>query len=127
MDPVGQAANMTVPRPEYPRPQFARPDWLCLNGTWQFEIDAGDSGYERGLHERDLTGEITVPFCPESPLSGIGNFDFMAAVWYRRTITLPEEWRGRRAALWCCRLRHDSLGKWSGDRASPWRVQPVYV
>ena len=41
---------MSTPRPEYPRPQFVRADWLCLNGEWQFEIDAGDSGLERGLH-----------------------------------------------------------------------------
>ncbi|MBW2282915.1 MAG: hypothetical protein JRG82_19495, partial [Deltaproteobacteria bacterium] len=57
---------MTVPRPEYPRPQFARERWLCLNGEWQFEIDAADSGLERGLLERPLAGSITVPFCPES-------------------------------------------------------------
>ena len=45
---------MNIPRPEYPRPQFVRPDWLCLNGEWEFEIDAGDSGLERGLRERTL-------------------------------------------------------------------------
>jgi RNA polymerase sigma-70 factor (ECF subfamily) len=39
------------PRPEYPRPQFVRADWLNLNGQWQFEIDAGDSGLERGLKD----------------------------------------------------------------------------
>jgi hypothetical protein len=45
---------MSVPRPEYPRPQFVRQDWLSLNGTWEFEIDGGDSGLERGLRERAL-------------------------------------------------------------------------
>ncbi|ARQ67926.1 glycoside hydrolase family 2 protein [Streptomyces marincola] len=88
-----------VPRPEYPRPQFVRGDWLNLNGTWQFEFDRGDSGRERGLLERDLTGEITVPFCPESELSGIGETDFLEAVWYRRTLTPPAEWAGRRLLL----------------------------
>ena len=39
---------MDVPRNEYPRPQFVRSDWLCLNGPWQFEIDAGDSGADTG-------------------------------------------------------------------------------
>jgi len=29
-----------------------RKDWLCLNGEWQFEIDAGDTGFDRGLVER---------------------------------------------------------------------------
>lgn len=88
-----------VPRPEHPRPQFVRPDWLCLNGEWQFEIDAGDSGRERGLVERGLGGRITVPFCPESSLSGVHHTDFMAAVWYRRAVTIPPSWDGRRVLL----------------------------
>ena len=89
----------SIPRPEYPRPQFVRDDWLCLNGEWQFEIDPGDSGLERGLAERELSGRIIVPFCPESSLSGVGNTDWMNAVWYRRTITIPPEWAGRNVLL----------------------------
>ena len=88
-----------VPRAEYPRPQFVRADWLCLNGAWQFEIDQADSGLERGLLTRDLNGTITVPFCPESSLSGVENRDFLNAVWYRRTVTLPVAWLGRRVLL----------------------------
>ncbi|HLV35817.1 MAG TPA: glycoside hydrolase family 2 TIM barrel-domain containing protein [Spirillospora sp.] len=88
-----------IPRSEYPRPQFVREDWLCLNGEWQFEIDQGDSGLERGLLERDLTDTIIVPFCPESKLSGIENHDYLNAVWYRRTVTIPEAWAGRRVLL----------------------------
>ncbi|MEQ7004698.1 sugar-binding domain-containing protein [Actinopolymorpha sp. B17G11] len=87
------------PRPEYPRPQFVRPDWLNLNGPWQFEIDRGDTGLERRLAERDLGSEITVPFCPESELSGIGDVDFLHAVWYRRTIQVPDSWAGRTVLL----------------------------
>lgn len=92
-------AMETVPRPEYPRPQFVRDQWLCLNGEWQFEIDAGNSGRERGLIERDLSGSIIVPFCPESQLSGIENTDFLNAVWYRRAVTIPKEWKGKSALL----------------------------
>ena len=90
---------MKTPRPEYPRPQFVRPDWQCLNGKWQFEIDAGDSGLERGLLKRELKDEIQVPFCPESELSGIGETDFMDAVWYRRTVKVPEAWSGKGVML----------------------------
>jgi beta-galactosidase/beta-glucuronidase len=101
-------ANVSgVPRSEYPRPQFVRvngqgqADWLCLNGSWDFEIDHGDSGYDRGLTKADakLSGTITVPFCPESPLSGVGNTDFMRAVWYKRTVAIPENWKGKRVLL----------------------------
>ncbi len=83
---------MSIPRPEYPRPQMVRPDWLCLNGQWQFEIDASDSGLARGLRERKLAGQITVPFCPESSLSGVEHVDFMDAVWYRLEAVVPAEW-----------------------------------
>ena len=84
---------MTIPRPEYPRPQFVRSDWLCLNGEWEFEIDSGDSGLARSLVTSPLADTITVPFCPESPLSGVGHTDFMAAVWYRKTVQVPEGWK----------------------------------
>lgn len=91
---------MSIPRPEYPRPQWVRETWSNLNGCWEFEIDAGSSGRARGLMAADhLANRIQVPFCPESRLSGIGQVDFMAAVWYRRTVTLPETWGGKRVLL----------------------------
>jgi len=90
----------SIPRPEYPRPQFSRPSWMNLNGSWQFEIDHGGSGRARGLVEKQpLNGSIVVPFCPESKLSGVEYKDFMAAVWYRRSFTLPKEAIGQRVLL----------------------------
>ncbi len=84
------ATNNGIPRPEYPRPQFVRKEWLNLNGTWDFEIDNGKSGRERRMFDSyPFNARITVPFCPESALSGIGNKDFMSAVWYKRTVELP--------------------------------------
>ena len=91
--------NPTIPRPEYPRPQLVRNDWLNLNGQWQFEIDQADSGIKRGLLDRDLTGEITVPFCPESDSSGVACHDHMNAMWYRRTVEIPAAWAGRKVLL----------------------------
>ncbi len=86
---------MSIPRSEHPRPQFFRPDWQNLNGQWQFEIDHGRSGKARGLAKSEsLSGEITVPFCPESSLSGVEFKDFMAAVWYKRTLHIPAEKAG---------------------------------
>lgn len=91
------------PRSEHPRPDFQRDSWLCLNGTWQFEIDNNDDGTGRGLTSgKELAAKITVPFCPESSLSGIGNYDssvFMKNVWYRRTFEVPAAMQGRRVLL----------------------------
>ncbi|GAB7192000.1 glycoside hydrolase family 2 [Kineococcus sp. NUM-3379] len=97
-----------VPRPEHPRPSSTRPDWLCLNGQWEFEADAGDSGLERGLLGRPLASRITVPFAPESELSGIGDTDFTAAVWYRREVEVPAAWAGRRVLLHFGAVDHDA-------------------
>ncbi|MFF0226767.1 glycoside hydrolase family 2 protein [Streptomyces sp. NPDC004629] len=96
------------PRPEYPRPQFVRESWLNLNGEWQFEIDRSDTGLERGLRERELTGRIVVPFCPESTLSGVGETDFLEAVWYRRTVTVPAAWADARVLLHFGAVDHDT-------------------
>ncbi len=106
-----------VPRSEYPRPQFVREEWLCLNGEWQFEMDQGDSGLERGLLERELNSSIVVPFCPESKLSGIENPDFMDAVWYRRTVDVPAEWAGRRTLLHFQAVDYDATVWVNGEEA----------
>ena len=89
-----------TPRPEYPRPQFERAEWVNLNGTWSFDFDFSKSGMERSLfNSKGLEQSITVPFCPESPLSGIGYTDFIPAVWYQRTLSVPAEWAGKRVLL----------------------------
>lgn len=80
-------------RTEHPKPQFERKTWQNLNGKWQFEIDNGKSGVDRGLYKTDtaLSGSIEVPFCPESELSGVNHKDFMYSVWYKRKINIEKE------------------------------------
>ena len=91
--------EIAIPRPEHPRPQMVRDMWLSLNGEWEFEIDQGDSGHERGLVERPLRERITVPFCPESALSRVHVSDHLNTVWYRRTLHVPQSWAGQHALL----------------------------
>ena len=76
-----RVAAEEMPRPEYPRPQFERSQWLCLNGTWTYAFDFGRTGLERDWHEsKGFDGRITVPFCPESQLSGVGYTDFIPSL-----------------------------------------------
>ena len=85
-----------IPRGEHPRPQWLRQSWQSLNGTWDFAFDFGVSGEARGMAAGgEYPLKITVPFCPESRLSGIGHTDFIPAVWYRRTITVDDPGKGR--------------------------------
>jgi beta-galactosidase/beta-glucuronidase len=96
--------NSFIPRSEYPRPQMTRPTWQNLNGEWDFLFDFGNSGVERefyldeNFNKRDIQ-KITVPFCPESKLSGIGYTDFIPCIWYQRTLNVPEAWAGQQILL----------------------------
>ncbi len=92
--------GIEIPRPEYPRPQFERADWMNLNGTWSYEFDFSKSGIERSLFTNEGFGKtILVPFCPESPLSGVNHKDFIDAMWYQRKLSIPEAWAGKRILL----------------------------
>ena len=69
----------------YPRPQMKRDSYINLNGAWDFSVN-----YEK-------QGQIRLPFCPESKLSGIGkHYEEGDLLCYNRTFTLPEGFnRGR--------------------------------
>ena len=95
---------MSIPRSEYPRPQFERSNWLSLNGEWSFLRDRAVSGKARKLYNAGneaFPDKITVPFCMESSLSGIGDTDFCECVWYRREVEIAPDWLadGKRVLL----------------------------
>ena len=90
-----------IPRPEYPQPQFQREQWLNLNGYWEFEFDDENVGLEDNWANggRDFSQMILVPFCFESPKSGIGDSSFHPYIWYRRRFLVPEGWDSGRVLL----------------------------
>lgn len=92
---------MQIPRPEFPNPQFERKNWLNLNGKWDFIFDNENSGEEKGYFKPafKFNKKITVPFCPESTLSGIGNTDFINGVWYKKEVKLPAKFKNKRVVL----------------------------
>ena len=100
---AGMTAMAAIPRPEHPRPQFERAEWVNLNGDmWTFEFDFGQSGRDVGRMLQKSQGfgrKITVPFCPESKLSGVGHTDFIPAMWYHRKLEIPSAWKGKRVIL----------------------------
>lgn len=94
-----KAAN-DIPRPEYPRPQFERAEWINLNGAWTYEFDFSNSGKNRQLSAaKNFSKTITVPFCPESKLSGVNYTDFINQMWYQRSLSIPAEWKDKKILL----------------------------
>ena len=71
-----------IPWNVYPRPQLVRKEWLCLNGKWEFAFG-------------EIKTEITVPFCPESLLSGLDlKMEYGMEMTYSRRFILPDKWQG---------------------------------
>ena len=86
------AAIPENPWEHYPRPQMRRDSYVNLNGTWDFGVSQ-DSTTIYGW-------QILVPFCPESPLSGIcQHFPEGACLCYRRSFILPEGFQKGRVLL----------------------------
>ena len=81
-----------TPWQEYPRPQFKRDSFLCLNGKWNLSVKSGKK-------TKDL-GYITVPFVPQSEISGI-NRDFKKndVLIYKRSFNLPDGFKKDRIIL----------------------------
>ncbi|KAB8196752.1 glycoside hydrolase family 2 [Nonomuraea phyllanthi] len=93
-----------TPRAEYPRPHFDRShSWSSLNGEWDFRADT-DPGWTR---------TITVPFAWETPASGI-EAHWLPVAWYRRRITVPSAWAGRRVVLHFGAVHHEAT-VWLND------------
>ncbi len=95
------ALAAAVPRPEVPQPQFARPDWQTLNGEWEFEFDDANAGLRENwpVSKKAFGRKIIVPYAFETKLSGIGDTSFHPWVWYRRAVSMPAGWAGRRVLL----------------------------
>ncbi len=86
--------DRNLPLPEYPRPQMARSGWVNLNGPWEYAINSSSR------FPKEFDGEILVPFSPETELSGVGrSLKSGEFLWYRRVVTMPPEFAGRRVLL----------------------------
>ena len=71
---------------EYPRPQMQRQSWINLNGFWQYAVTSKTSGCPSSWD-----GEIRVPFCIESRLSGVSkSVSEQQRLWYRREVQIPD-------------------------------------
>ena len=81
--------------PEYPRPQLVRSNWVNLNGLWDYSVTPKDAS-----QPIEFEGQILVPFCIESALSGVKRkFTRDDRLWYSRSFTAPPLTSGERLRL----------------------------
>ena len=90
--PYAEKMDKAAPWSVYPRPQLKRDSFLSLNGEWNFKLTRGDDSV--------YDGRITVPFPPESKLSGVERRILKGEVMtYSRSFTLPEGFVNDRVVL----------------------------
>ncbi len=78
----GRELDTGCPLNDYPRPQMRRHSFINLNGRWDYAI------YPTGAPFAGYTGEIIVPFSPETLLSGVQKTVTPAdTLYYRRRFT----------------------------------------
>ena len=80
---------------EYPRPQLVRDNWKNLNGLWDYAVLSKNS-----TTPTSYQGQILVPFCVESALSGVKKqVKPDDRIWYRTSFEIPSKWQGQRIIL----------------------------
>ena len=106
-----------IPLPEHPRPDWERAEWLNLNGSWKFAFDAQDVGLKDkwfAATDDRFGARILVPFPWGSKLSGVK--DEADIGWYRRDVTVPAAWKGKRVFLVIGASDHDTTGWLDGQK-----------
>ncbi len=84
----------SVPLSEYPRPSMVRSSYMSLNGSWELETSYSEQA------PKDYGSRITVPYPPESLLSGLEVPHSLGQVLhYIRDFSLPVGWRDDKVLL----------------------------
>lgn len=82
----GEKLDREHPLQEYPRPQMRRNSYLNINGVWSYAFT------KSGERPQRFDGEITVPFSPEAPLSGVNRqLKPDEYLWYNRKFNVSED------------------------------------
>ena len=76
-------------------------DRIDMNGGWQFRLDPQAAGEAGGWHSETVafSDTIQVPGCWQAQgfgtRSGILRNHYSGSAWYRRTVAIPADWKGK--------------------------------
>lgn len=85
---------------QHPCPDFANEAWVSLDGEWEFAFDETDAGELEGWYiSHDFPERINVPYVYQCERSGIGLKDIHDIVWYRKTVSVDDKFKGKRVIL----------------------------
>ena len=91
-----------IPLPEHPRPDWERAEWMNLNGEWDF-------GFKPDKFDR----KILVPFGWGCKLSGVKDEGDIG--YYRRSVTVPSAWKGKRVFVVVGAADHTTTCTFDGE------------
>lgn len=90
----GEKIDKNCPLAEYPRPQFVRNSYINLNGCWKCEFSKSSE------LPSDFKTDITVPFSPETPLSGVGRvLEPTEYLHYEKRFDIPSDFNKGRVLI----------------------------
>ena len=90
----GEKIDKNCPLAEYPRPQFVRNSYINLNGCWKCEFSKSSE------LPSDFKTDITVPFSPETPLSGVGRvLEPTEYLHYEKRFNIPSDFNKGRVCI----------------------------
>ncbi len=113
---VSILCNAEIPLPEHPRPDYQRMEWQNLNGQWDFKFDKDGIGLKEKWFDgkESFDKKILVPFPWGSKNSGVK--DEAQKAWYRRSIKVPESWKGKRVFVVVGASDWKTLGWFDGKK-----------
>ena len=112
-DPAKPAVRQTIP----------------LAGTWQFALDPEDVGTDQRWFARDLDDTVRLPGTTDENQKGIRKDErrddrlsrvwyWKGPAWYRRRVTIPDTWAGKRITLFFERSKNTRV--WVDETFCGW-------
>ncbi|MBT8038520.1 MAG: beta-galactosidase [Verrucomicrobiae bacterium] len=91
-------------------PAMADKDTISLAGTWGFQLDGEDVGFDQQWYTKKLQDTVKLPGTTDENHKGVLKNEecvdrlsrvwyWKGPAWYQREVTIPESWKGKKITL----------------------------